>query len=583
MKTRIFFSILLTTVFTLLVASGAVIAMLYGQFSADMQHELMTEARYVAGAVNNGVRSLADIGRNAPHRLTLIAADGRVLYDNSANASEMASHSERPEVRAALETGEGESSRLSDTLRLRTFYAAVRLQNGDVVRLASMTRGPLGLLASSVPGIVCVLILAIIAALYVARRLTRALMEPVNAINLDDPLSNDTYDELSPLLLRLDHQNRRIAEQMKELTAKQRELDCITSQMAEGLIVIGGGKNVLFANRSARALFDALDSQEQRTLHFMEVCRAAPWLEAVEGAFAGQKVENRLTQRGRVYQLTASPAGEREGKTSAVILFFVDITEREQAESLRREFAANVSHELKTPLTSIMGYAELMERGLARPEDMQGFAGRIRSEAARLLELIRDVITLSQLDEQDLRNRFTEVDLRGLCNRVLDELAAKAAQYQVTLHCDGPSRVVSGLKETLHELLFNLCDNAIVYNRPGGQVTVTVGGSEQAPVLTVADTGVGIPPEHQPRIFERFYRVDASRARADSGGAPGTGGGSGLGLAIVKHAARLHGASIELESHVGKGTTLRVIWPEPPVKDRSEPAESAVPAAEASC
>ena len=576
MKTRIFFSILLTTVFTLLVASGAVIAMLYSQFSADIQGELMTEARYVARAVNSGVRSLDDIGRDAPHRLTLIAADGRVLYDNSANAGEMESHSGRPEVHAALETGEGESSRLSNTLRLRTFYAAVRLQSGDVVRLASMTRGPLGLLASSIPGIVGVLILAIIAALYVARRLTRALMEPVNAINLDDPLSNDTYDELSPLLLRLDHQNRRIAEQLNELTAKQRELDCITSQMAEGLIVIGGGKNILFANRSARMLFDALNSQERRTLHFMEVCRAASWLEAVEGAFAGQKVENRLTQRGRVYQLTASPAGEREGRASAVILFLVDITEREQAESLRREFAANVSHELKTPLTSIMGYAELMERGLARPEDMQGFAGRIRSEAARLLELIRDVITLSQLDEQDLRNRFTEVDLRELCDRVLDELASKAAQCQVTLHGEGPVRVVSGLKETLHELLFNLCDNAIVYNRPGGRVTVTIGGSEQAPVLTVSDTGVGIPPEHQSRIFERFYRVDASRSRTGNGGAPGAGGGSGLGLAIVKHAARLHGASVELESQVGKGTTLRVVWPEPPAGSKAEADEASL-------
>ena len=576
MKTRIFFSILLTTVFTLLVASGAVLAMLYSQFSTDMQGELMTEARYVARAVNSGVRSLDDIGRDAPHRLTLIAADGRVLYDNSANAGEMESHSGRPEVHAALETGEGESSRLSNTLRLRTFYAAVRLQSGDVVRLASMTRGPLGLLASSIPGIVGVLILAIIAALYVARRLTRALMEPVNAINLDDPLSNDTYDELSPLLLRLDHQNRRIAEQLNELTAKQRELDCITSQMAEGLIVIGGGKNILFANRSARMLFDALNSQERRTLHFMEVCRAASWLEAVEGAFAGQKVENRLTQRGRVYQLTASPAGEREGRASAVILFLVDITEREQAESLRREFAANVSHELKTPLTSIMGYAELMERGLARPEDMQGFAGRIRSEAARLLELIRDVITLSQLDEQDLRNRFTEVDLRELCDRVLDELASKAAQCQVTLHGEGPVRVVSGLKETLHELLFNLCDNAIVYNRPGGRVTVTIGGSEQAPVLTVSDTGVGIPPEHQSRIFERFYRVDASRSRTGNGGAPGAGGGSGLGLAIVKHAARLHGASVELESQVGKGTTLRVVWPEPPAGSKAEADEASL-------
>ena len=569
MKTRIFFSILLTTVFTLLVASGAVIAMLYGQFSADMQRELTTEARYVARAVNNGVRSLADIGRDAPHRLTLIAADGQVLYDNSANPSDMASHSGRPEVIAALETGEGESSRLSDTLRLRTFYAAVRLQNGDVVRLASMARGPLGLLASSLPGIMGVLLLSIVAALCVARRLTRALMDPVNTINLDDPLSNDTYDELSPLLLRLDQQNRRIAEQMSQLTAKQRELDCITGQMAEGLIVIGSGKTILFANRSARGLFEALNREDNSTLHFMEVCRAAAWHEAVEGAFAGQKVETRLAQRGRVYQLTASPAGEREGRASAVILFLVDVTEREQAESLRREFAANVSHELKTPLTSIMGYAELLERGLARPEDTQGFAGRIRSEAARLLELIRDVITLSQLDEQDLRHRFTTVDLRELCDRVLDELADKAGQCHVTLHCEGPSRVVSGLKETLHELLFNLCDNAIIYNRPGGRVTVTVGGSEQAPVLTVADTGVGIPQEHQPRIFERFYRVDASRSRADNGSAPGTGGGSGLGLAIVKHAARLHGANIELESRVGEGTTLRVVWPEPPKSGRA--------------
>ena len=575
MKTRIFFSILLTTVFTLLVASGAVIAMLYGQISTDMQYELLTEARYVARALNSGLRDLADIGRDAPHRITLIAADGRVLYDNSANTGDMASHDNRPEVRAALATGEGESSRLSDTLRLRTFYAAVRLQSGEVVRLASMTRGPLGLLTSSIPGIVGVLLLAIVAALYVARRLTRSLMEPVNAINLDDPLSNDTYDELSPLLLRLDHQNRRIVDQLKELTAKQRELDCITGQMAEGLIVIGSGKTILFANRSARSLFDALNRQDVASLHFMEVCRASGWLEAIEGAFAGRKEETRLSQRGRVYQLTASPAGEQEGKASAVILFLVDVTEREQAESMRREFAANVSHELKTPLTSIMGYAELLERGLARPEDVQGFAGRIRSEAARLLELIRDVITLSQLDEQDLRNRFTRVDLRALCDQVVDELAAKAEQHQVTLHCEGPSREVSGLKETLHELLFNLCDNAIVYNRPEGQVTVTVGGTEQSPMLTVADTGVGIPPEHQARIFERFYRVDASRSRADSGSTPGTGGGSGLGLAIVKHAARLHGARIELESRVGKGTTLRVIWPELPAGERDAAQASA--------
>ena len=545
MKKRVFRSILLSSLFTLLLASSLIILFLYSDFTAERKHDLIIQASYISKALDEtGIDYLKSIGHESTSRLTLVSPDGTVLYDNFADAATLGNHLDRPEIAEAVKKGSGVSTRLSDTLRERTYYYALRLDNGNILRVSMTTKSIPGVLGNTVAVILLILLLAIVIAVYTARFLTKSIVKPINHLNLDDPVSNNAYDELSPLLLRMDKQNKRINEQLKELEARQNEFDTITDNMNEALVIFGENRHVLLSNKSARRLFGS----HAKGAGYLELCRDMEYIRCVEAAFEGKSASGNLSRNGRFYQLSVNPVIGNE--LCAAVLFAVDVSEKEQNEKIRREFSANVSHELKTPLTIIMGSAEIMQNGIAKQNDYPILAKQIYSESRRLLTLIEDIIKLSRLDEEGMKNEFSKIDLLALSDKVVSELRAKAEENNISLSLEGHSRIISGVEGVLHEMIFNLCDNAITYNKAGGSVTVSV--SDSGVILSVRDTGIGIAPEYQPRIFERFYRVDSSRSKET--------GGTGLGLSIVKHGAMLHHAEIELLSSPGAGTTVKLIF-----------------------
>ncbi|MDO4269879.1 MAG: ATP-binding protein [Eubacteriales bacterium] len=548
MRKRVFGSIFLTALVTLLLTASLLLAAVYSGLSQDVRGRLASECGYIAALADGEPDALAGIGRSYADRITLVAQSGAVLYDNQSDESTMENHRERPEIIGALETGVGESSRLSDTLDKQTYYYAKRLEDGTVLRVASTADSAFGALSAVSPWIVLIVLLALLVAALLASWLTNVFLRPIVALDLHDPLKNDAYDELSPLLQRMAKQNRRIDAQMAELKRRQAEFDDITARMDEGLVLFSAQGEILFANRAVRALFP----EDSVTGGYLTLCRDPAYVTVVERALGGEGARGRMEKRGRVYSLTASSVAD-EGQGHAAVLFFVDITEREQAERQRQEFTANVSHELKTPLTSIMGYAEIMENGIVRAEDIGRFSGKIRSEAVRLLTLIEDILRLSRLDEGGAGAQNEPVELLSLCGSVRDRLQHKAAENRVTLAVEGAPVTVSGQRQTLEQMVFNLADNAIAYNKPGGRVTVTAGSEEGAPFVRVSDTGIGIAPADQQRVFERFYRVDKSHSKMT--------GGTGLGLSIVKHGAALHGAAVELKSALGEGTEIAIRFP----------------------
>ncbi|WP_297282804.1 ATP-binding protein [uncultured Agathobaculum sp.] len=548
MRKRVFGSIFLTALVTLIVTVSLLLVAVHSGLTQDLQERLSNECNYIAAATASGdEQELQRIGSVYADRITLVDADGTVLYDNERDAVEMENHASRPEIAEALEKGVGEFSRLSDTLAEQTYYYAIRLADGTVLRVSSTADSAFGALSTASPWIVLIVLLALLVAALLASWLTHVFLEPIVTLDLHEPLKNDAYDELSPLLHRMDKQNHKIASQLGELKRRQAEFDDITARMDEGLVLFSAQGDILFANRAVRALFP----KDSATGGYMTLCRDAEYIRVVEEALGGESAHGRMEKDGRVYSLTASSvAGEGQGH--AAVLFVVDITEREQAERQRQEFTANVSHELKTPLTSIMGFAEIMENGIVRPEDIGRFAGKIRSEAMRLLTLIEDIIRLSRLDE-GAPVPFEPVELSALCGTVRDRLTHKAAENKITLHVKGTPVTVSGQRRTLEQMIFNLADNAIAYNKTHGSVTLETGEENDAPFVRVSDTGIGIAPADQPRVFERFYRVDKSHSKQT--------GGTGLGLSIVKHGAALHHAQIDLHSTLGEGTEITLRFP----------------------
>lgn len=455
----------------------------------------------------------------------------------------------RPEIRRAAETGVGEDSRLSETLETQTYYYALRLANGDILRIAATADSAFGALASASPWIVLVVLLALLVAALLASRLTHVFLAPIVSLDLHDPLKNEAYDELSPLLHRIDRQNRRINIQMDELRRRQAEFDDITARMDEGLVLFSSSGDILFSNNVIHQLFP----QDKAAGNYLTLCRDAAYVEAVEQALRGGSAHTRMEKNGRIWSLAASSVAE-EGAGHAAVLLIVDVTEREQAEQQRQEFTANVSHELKTPLTSIMGYAEIIEAGIAKPTDVVPFAGKIRTEAQRLLSLIEDIIRLSQLDAGGEEIPFEPIELQPLCCTVRSRLQSKADRLGLKIECTGENATVSGQRRTLEQMVFNLADNALAYNRPNGSVTIETGtDSDGAPFVRVSDTGIGIAPADQKRVFERFYRVDKSHSKMT--------GGTGLGLSIVKHGAALHGAALTLDSTLNVGTRITLTFP----------------------
>lgn len=547
MKRRVFGSIFFTSFLVLIITAAAVMYTVYNKFTDERKEEIRIETVYIQTAYDGDTDYLKAIGKNSQNRITLVAGDGTVLYDSFADAASLENHSDRPEIAAALSNGVGEAMRSSGTLDEKTYYYAVRLDDGSVLRVAATMKSILKIFDSTATVIVVIMLLALVLAAVSARLMTSRIVAPLNKLDLERPLENSVYEELSPLLVGLDKQNKKIAEQLETLSENKREFEEITDTMSEALVVFGTDKKVISANRSAKQIFQSF---EPTGCAYPEFCRDRVYLRVMESAFSCRAAEEKYERRGRIYRLSANPVIENDG--CAAVLLAVDITESERAGQLRREFSANVSHELKTPLTTILGCAEIMQNGIAKAEDYPRFTEQIYTEAKRLLSLIEDIIKLSRLDEGEIQNEFTSVNLKSLSEKVASELAQKAASLSVNLSVIGDNLAVNGIESTLHEMIFNLCDNAVTYNREGGGVRVIISTENDRPVLTVADDGIGIAPEHQARVFERFYRVDKSHSRET--------GGTGLGLSIVKHGAAIHGAVLRLSSTLGKGTEISIMF-----------------------
>ena len=551
MTKKIFQSILLVAGCVLLASLLIIMGFLYDYFGGVEENQLRDELNLAAAAVEDGgtdylFRLTAD-----RCRLTWIAADGSVLYDTRTDAESLENHASRAEVSQALTTGTGESTRYSSTLMEKTMYYAQRLDDGTVLRI-SISRATVGMIAvGMIQPLLIVLIVALILSGLLARRLSRRIVDPLNSLDLEHPLDNDAYEELSPLLKRIHHQHVEIQTQLRELREKTDEFTQITGSMREGLVLLDEHGSILSINAAAQALFGADAQCVGRD--FLTIERSHEISAAIQAAAADGHSEVRAERAGRVYQFDISRITS-DGKFLGTVILAFDITEQEFAERNRREFTANVSHELKTPLQGIIGSAELIENGMVKPDDLPRFVGHIHAEAARLVTLIDDIIRLSQLDEGDAMP--TEpVDLLAVSQEAAENLHDAAAARDVTVSVTGQPSVIPGVRRLLYEVVYNLCDNAIKYNRGGGRVDVTVAADAGGSSITVADTGIGIAPEHQSRVFERFYRVDKSHSKAS--------GGTGLGLSIVKHAVQYHHGRIELESTPGTGTIIRVVFPNP--------------------
>lgn len=552
MKKRIYRSMLFLVLITLLCTTVLITGVIYQEFYRRMQQEIRNEAFSLATSINQDGRF--DFSRLLPadysNRITWVAGDGTVLFDNWADPANMENHANRPEIATALQDGVGEAVHLSKTLGTQTFYRAVRLADGTVLRVAATINSVYKAVFGLLPYMALLLFPVLVLTMVLANLLTEKIIVPINNLNLEHPLANDVYDELAPLLSRMARQNQQIEAQFKKIQEKQAEFNAITENMAEGLIVLDKKGRILALNKSAAAIF-GVSSPDYINKHLTAVNRTLALQKAVAMAMEGHSYKDTFTKGQNTFDLLASPVQGDDG-VRGVILFILEITGQQKAEKLRREFSANVSHELKTPLTAILGYAELMRNGMVQPEDLTAFADRIYNEARYLLRLVEDTIYLSRLDEKNVQLPVEKIDLLALAQEVAVRLAPLVDEKQIRFSVRGEKAVVSGVRSILEEMIYNLCDNAIKYNNEKGWVEVEIGASAEYVTLTVADNGFGIPKEEQSRVFERFYRIDKSHSRDT--------GGTGLGLSIVKHGAEFHNARIRLSSAPGKGTTVTIIF-----------------------
>ena len=546
MTKKIFRSIITVTMVVLIASLFIASSFLYDYFNKSQVTQLKEELSLAAVAVDKVGTEYFDNLDSSIFRFTVVGTDGKVLYDSQADASDMENHLEREEIAEAIKNGNGSSARYSSTLTERTFYEATRLQNGNVLRI-SVSQVTVGaLILGMLPAICAVVLISIAVSFVLSHKMANSIVKPLNELDLENPAENDTYEELTPILTKINKQHKQITRQMRELKQKSDEFEQITASMNEGRVLLDKKGTVLSINTAAKTLFGADDSAVGRD--FLTVDRSVDMNSAVEKALDGKHSEFREEIGGSEYQFIINRT-ESDGKTVGVVILCFDVTETAFAERNRKEFTANVSHELKTPLQSIIGSAELLENGLVKPEDTKRFVVNIKKEATRLVSLINDIIRLSQLDE-DSESVTESVDLYDIANEVVEVLTVSASKKQVELTLNGESCVMNGIRRYLYEIIYNLCDNAIRYNKDGGKVTIDLKNKDGNIILSVSDTGIGIPAEHQSRIFERFYRVDKSHSKET--------GGTGLGLSIVKHAVAFHGGTVKLESKVGEGTTVTV-------------------------
>lgn len=553
MTRKIFQSMIAVVVSVLLLSLALITGVLYEHFESAMLDQMRTTASFVEQGVKEDGMKYLDEMSSSQCRITWIEADGTVKFDNRSDPSTMENHADRAEVKEALENESGTSIRRSSTLSEHTLYYAKRMQDGTVLRLAMSQRSVLFLMGGMISPVVFIFLAACALAGVLSYRVSKKIVKPLGSIDLQHPEQVETYDELSPFLQRIAAQNREIRSQMEEIRKQQQEFSMITENMSEGLFVVDRNYQILSYNRSAVRIFGMAPESVPENL--LAVNRSEGFRSVVDSALKGRHAQENLELDGRVYQIIASPVCQQEDALDLVgaVILTLDVTEKEAQEQYRREFTANVSHELKTPLTSISGIAEIIRNGIVRPEDIPHFAGKIYDESQRLITLIGDIIKLSRLDENQVPMERESVDLLETARDVVQQLASVARKNGVTLVTNGSHGVVNGVRQVLGEMVYNLCENAVKYNRPGGRVWVDVRQAADHVELCVKDTGIGIPVAEQGRIFERFYRVDKSHSKAV--------GGTGLGLSIVKHGAALHHATIHVDSEPGEGTAITLTFP----------------------
>lgn len=548
MTKRIYRGILLSSVITMLACLIFTIGIQYQMYDESTKDALKDKAYIISLNSESGdLSKYAD----AKERITLITSSGNVLFDNKAIADKMENHLSRKEVTEALDSGEGYAVRRSETLGSKSCYYALKLKNGNILRISDDSLTVWTVLINLLPAICAIAIMTLVLSSVLAAVISKKILKPLNSIDLKNPDAQNVYDELIPFINKINMQNRKIDRQIARLTRSRREFDIITENMSEGLVLTDIKGNILTHNKGIEKFFgvgEDINGKNILTLNRSDVFR-----EIFSDITEKRRGEDILSLNGRYYDMTANPVYDEDGTPCGAVILAVDITEKEKREKLRREFTANVSHELKTPLTSISGISDMLMNGIVAPEDIKGFAGDINKESARLITLVNDIIKLSELDEGAYSTETDEkVDLLKTAAEVKERLEKIAAKKNVKIAVTGEDAEITGGESLVFEMIYNLCDNAVKYNKENGNVTVSVGRSEGAPFVTVKDTGIGIPPEYTDRIFERFFRVDKSRSKES--------GGTGLGLSIVKHIAMSLGADIRVESTVGKGTEITVTF-----------------------
>ena len=549
MTKRIFYSIISVATYVLLASVLIIFGVFYSGFSDDRLFQLQSQVKTVsAGILLSGTDYLESIEAK-DYRITYISSEGEVLFDSEGDFSEMENHLEREEIKKAAENGTGESRRYSETFSEVYIYYAEKLPDGSFIRLSITRDSAFALFIKAALPSVMIIFFALFLSVFVAKRLSKKIVEPLNELDLDNPLENKNCDEVAPLLRRISAQQIQLKKHEEKLRKKENELETVLENMNEGILLLTFEGRIVSINSAAKRIFGYSGEAEGENLSF--VCRDISVKEAFSEAAKGNRFEKTEELSGGYYRIDANPVYSGE-KIFGVALFFFDVTEKEKSEQIRREFTANVSHELKTPLHSITGFSELMASGIMKQEDYVPCAKRIHDEAKRMTRLIEDIISLSHLDENAHDMKRETVDLYAVCENVKKNLEVAAQAMEVEMSLSGKKAEIEGIPELLETIVFNLCDNAIKYNRKGGKVSFSVTKTEREAVLSVKDTGIGIPPEQFERIFERFYRVDKSHSKEV--------GGTGLGLSIVKHAAKIHGAKIEIESEIGKGTEIKVVF-----------------------
>lgn len=554
MNKKIFRSSLLTVCLVLVATIVLIMGLLFHFFEKQIQTELANEAGFLAQALENEGAGYFDGFDNknnriaGNNRITWIDKNGTVLFDSRADASELDNHADRDEIKTAMKEGKGMSTRYSKTLTEKTVNYAIRLSDGSILRVSTEQYTVVTILMGMLQPVLFILFVALILTLVISARVSKAIIEPINRLDLEMPENNDTYEELTPLLRKIADQKETIGEQLADARKKQKEFNLITENMSEGFLVIDADANLLTYNSAALNLLEITPPADRSVLLF---CRAKEFRSVISDVLSGIKAENMMVRDERSYSLIANPVFEKEAVIGAVVVI-LDITEREKRDALRQEFTANVSHELKTPLTSISGFAELMKAGNVPENDVIDFSESIYDEAQRLITLVNDIIKISELDGQSIPYEKEMVDLYELSNEVIERLEKEADKKNITFHLIGGRAEIIGVHKILEEMLYNLCDNAIKYNKENGMVDVIVNQTQNGVNVIVRDNGIGIPISHQDRVFERFYRVDKSHSKKV--------GGTGLGLAIVKHGALYHHAKLSLESTVDVGTVVTIAF-----------------------